>query len=100
AQDGDVLKSKEQPGYDDVVRAANSSLQNMDILLKRLDRIVSFVESGQGSVGKLIYDASFFNQAKAAVAQVQTLVNDVPQGNGSLGKLIEDDDLYNRANAT
>jgi len=100
AQDGDVLPSKEQPGYDDVVRAANSSLQNMDILLKRLDRIVSFVESGQGSVGKLIYDPSLFNQAKATVVQVQTLVNDVTQGNGSLGKLIEDDDLYNRANAT
>ena len=43
AEDGDVLKSKEQAGYDDVVRAANSSLQNMDVLLKRLDRIVSFV---------------------------------------------------------
>jgi phospholipid/cholesterol/gamma-HCH transport system substrate-binding protein len=98
--DGDVLESKEQPGYDDVVRAANSSLQNMDILLKRLDRIVSFVESGQGSVGKLIYDPSLYNQAKSAVNEVQTLLNDITQGNGSLGKLIEDDDLYNRANAT
>lgn len=100
AQDGDVLNSKEQPGYDDVVRAANSSLQNMDILLKRLDRIVSYVESGQGSVGKLIYDPSLYNQAKNTINQVQTLVNDVTAGNGSLGKLIEDDDLYNRANAT
>jgi len=98
--DGDVLNSKEQPGYDDVVRAANSSLQNMDILLKRLDRIVSFVESGQGSVGKLIYDPSLYNQARNTINQVQTLVNDVTAGNGSLGKLIEDDDLYNRANST
>lgn len=100
AQDNDVLKSKEVAGYDDVVRAANSSLQNMDVLLKRLDRIVSFVESGQGSVGKLIYDPSLYNQAKNTINQVQSLVNDVTAGNGSLGKLIEDDDLYNRANAT
>ena len=100
AEDGDVLPSKEVPGYDDVVRAANSSLQNMDVLLKRLDRIVSFVESGQGSVGKLIYDPSLYNQAKSTVNQVQTLINDITEGNGSLGKLIEDDDLYNRANAT
>lgn len=100
AQDGDVLNTKEQAGYDDVVRAANSSLQNMDILLKRLDRIVSFVESGQGSIGKLIYDPGLYNQAKATVTQVQTMMNDITQGNGSLGKLIENDDLYNRANAT
>ena len=100
AQDGDVLPSKEAPGYDDVVRAANSSLQNMDILLRRLDRIVGFVESGQGSIGKLIYDPGLYNQAKNAINQIQTLVTDVTQGNGSLGKLIEDDDLYNRANAT
>lgn len=100
AQDGDVLKSKEVPGYDDVVRAANSTLQNMDVLVKRLDRIITFVESGQGSIGKLIYDESLYKQARNIVGQVQGLVNDIQQGNGSLGKLIEDDDLYNRANAT
>ena len=100
AEDGDVLNSKEQPGYDDVVRAANSSLQNMDILVKRLDRILTFVESGQGSIGKLIYDPGLYNQARATVTQVQTMMNDITQGNGSLGKLIEDDDLYNRANST
>ncbi|HEX6802799.1 MAG TPA: MlaD family protein [Terriglobales bacterium] len=99
-EDGDVLRSKEVPGYDDVVRAANSSLQNMDVLIKRLDRIVGFVESGQGSIGKLIYEARLYNQLSATVTQLQTLVNDITQGNGSLGKFIEDDDFYNRANAT
>jgi phospholipid/cholesterol/gamma-HCH transport system substrate-binding protein len=100
AKDGDELRSKDQPGYDDVIRAANSSLQNIDIVLKRMDRIIAFVESGQGSIGKLIYDPALYNKVNATVAQFQTLVNDIAQGNGSLGKLIEDDDLYNRANAT
>jgi phospholipid/cholesterol/gamma-HCH transport system substrate-binding protein len=99
-QDGDVLESKEEPGYDQVVRAANSSLQNMDVLIKRLDRIVGFVESGQGSIGKLIYDASLYNQVRATVTQLQGIVSDISQANGSLGKLIEDDQLYNQANAT
>jgi len=100
AQNGDVLQSKEVAGYDDVIRAANSSLQNMDVLITRLDRIVSFVESGQGSIGKLIYEPHLYNQLSATVTQLQTLVNDVTQGNGSLGKFIENDDFYNRANAT
>ena len=100
AQDGDVLESSEVAGYDDVIRAANSSLQNMDVLIKRLDRIVGFVESGQGSIGKLIYEARLYDQLSATVTQLQTLVNDVTQGNGTLGKFIENDDFYNRANAT
>jgi phospholipid/cholesterol/gamma-HCH transport system substrate-binding protein len=100
ARDGDVLRSEEQKGYEDVVRAANSSLQNMDVLLKRMDRIIAFVESGQGSIGKLIYDPSLYNRVNATVAEFQNLVNDIAQGNGSIGKLIEDDDLYNKANAS
>jgi phospholipid/cholesterol/gamma-HCH transport system substrate-binding protein len=100
AQDGDILESRETAGYDDVIRAANSSLQNIDVLSKRLDRIVGFVESGQGSIGKLIYEARLYDQLSATVTQLQTLVNDVTQGNGSLGKFIENDDFYNRANAT
>jgi phospholipid/cholesterol/gamma-HCH transport system substrate-binding protein len=98
--DGDVLNSKDVAGYDDVIRAANSSLQNMDVLLKRMDRIVAFVESGQGSIGKLIYDNGLYNKLNGTVAEFQSLVNDIAQGNGSLGKLIEDDDLYNKANAS
>jgi len=100
AQDDDVLPSKEVPGYEEVMRAGQSSLQNMDALLKRMDRIVAFVESGQGSIGKLIYDPQLYNRVNATVAEFQGLVNDITQGNGSIGKLIENDDLYNKANAS
>jgi len=30
----------------------------------RLDRIVAFVESGQGSVGKLLYDPTLYNRLR------------------------------------
>jgi phospholipid/cholesterol/gamma-HCH transport system substrate-binding protein len=100
AENGDVLLSREQKGYDDVVRAANSSLQNMDVLLKRMDRILAFVESGQGSVGKLIYDPSLYNRVNATVNEFQNLVSEIAQGQGSLGKLIADDELYQKANGT
>ena len=99
-QDGDVLQSKEQAGYDDVVRAANSSLQNMDVLLKRMDRIIAFVESGQGSIGKAIYDPALYNKLNATVGELQNLVSQISQGQGSLGKLIATDELYDKANAT
>ena len=99
-QDGDTLPSGEVPGYEDVMRAGQSSLQNLDALLKRMDRIIAFVESGQGSIGKLIYDPSLYNRVNSTVNEFQNLVKEISQGQGSLGKLITDDDLYQKANGT
>ena len=100
AQDGDVLPSREVPDFSDMVRSGQSTMQNMDALLKRMDRIIAFVESGQGSVGKLIYDPSLYNRVNSTVSDFQKLVAEISEGQGSLGKLIADDELYQKANVT
>ena len=100
ANDQDVLPSREVPDFSDMVRSGQSTLQNMDALLKRLDRIVAFVESGQGSVGKLIYDPGLYDRLNATVNEFQKLVSEVTEGNGTLGKLVSDDELYQKANGT
>src|SRR5882724_3240662 len=99
-EDGDVLPSREVPDFGDMVRSGQSTLQNMDALLKRLDRIIAFVESGQGSVGKLIYDPMLYNKLNTTVSEFQGLVNQVAQGKGTLGKLFSDEELYNKVNGT
>ncbi len=98
--DGDVLAIRDHPDFNDVVRASQGTLQNLDALLKRLDRIIAFIESGQGSVGKLIYDPALYNRLTATVNEFQNLVNQVSQGKGTIGKLISDDELYRKANAS
>lgn len=100
AQDGDVLTTRDTPDIQDVVRSTQGSLQNLDALLKRLDRIVAFVESGQGSIGKLIYDPTLYNRFSNTVQEFQDVVTAISKGKGSIGKLIVNDDLYNKANAT
>lgn len=100
AQSGDTLPMREQPDIQDVVRASQGTLLNLDVLLHRVDRIVSFVESGQGSIGKLIYDPSLYTQLNSTVREFQGIVNTINSGKGSIGKLIKDDELYNKANAS
>ncbi|MBV8891722.1 MAG: MCE family protein [Acidobacteria bacterium] len=99
-QTGAVLATREHPDFQDVVRSSQSTLQNMDALLKRLDRIVAFVESGQGSIGKLIYDTTLYARLNATLNEFQTVVSDVSQGKGSIGKLVASDELYNKASAS
>lgn len=99
-RDGDVLKTDEEPGYQDVMRSTQNALQNMQALLARMDRIIAYVESGQGSVGKVIYDPALYNRINATINDFQKLVGAIAQGQGSLGKLVNSDDLYDKANAS
>ncbi|HEX8814238.1 MAG TPA: MlaD family protein [Terriglobales bacterium] len=100
AASGDVLATQDTPQIQDVVRASQSTLQNLDSLEKRVDRILAFVESGQGSFGALIYDPTLYNRLNTTLGEFQALANDVSNGKGSLGKLLTSDELYNNANGT
>ena len=99
-QDGDTLATHVHPDFNEVVRASQSTLQNMDALLKRADRILAFAESGKGSLGKLIYDPTLYNSLSSTVADLKTMVEEISKGNGSLGALINRNDAYNKFIAT
>jgi phospholipid/cholesterol/gamma-HCH transport system substrate-binding protein len=96
AGDGDTLATRETTELQDVVRASQGTLQNLDALLKRTDRILAFVESGQGSIGKLIYDPNLYNQFAQTVTEFKELVDQVRNGQGSLGKLLVTDEAYDK----
>ncbi|HXX00854.1 MAG TPA: MlaD family protein [Candidatus Acidoferrales bacterium] len=100
ARDGDVLPTQVHPDFNQVVRASQSTLQNMDALLKRADRILAFAESGKGSLGKLIYDPTLYNRFSATVSDFQKIVQQVGSGQGSLGALISRNDAYDKFTAT
>ena len=97
---GDTLPSREVPDFSDMVRSGQSTLQNMDALLKRLDRIIAFVESGQGSVGKLISDDELYQKVNGTVDRLNVIIDDLNAGKGTAGKLLKDPSLYNSANDT
>jgi phospholipid/cholesterol/gamma-HCH transport system substrate-binding protein len=97
ATDGDMLATRNQPDVQDVMRASQGTLQNMDALLKRLDHIVAFIESGQGSIGKVIYDPSLYDRLNATVIEFKGLMDDIQSGKGSIGPLLTSDEAYKKA---
>lgn len=96
--DGDELPHENAPGLEDVVRSSQGTLVNMDVLVKRLDRIVSEVESGRGTLHGVIYDPALLNKMNTLVNQVQQLVADVSNGKGTIGKFFADETFYRKAN--
>jgi phospholipid/cholesterol/gamma-HCH transport system substrate-binding protein len=100
AQNGDTLPTSTHPDFNAVVRSSQSTLQNMDALLKRADRILAFAESGKGSLGKLIYDPTLYNRFSVTVAEFQKIVEQIANGEGSLGALINSNEAYSKFTAT
>jgi len=94
--DGDTLLTKEQPDIQDVVRASQGTLENLDSLIKRVDRIIGFIESGQGSIGKVIYSSDMYDRLNATVAEFKSLMDDIQSGKGSIGPLITSDEAYKK----
>ena len=100
AESGDFLQSQGATDINDMISAGQGTLANMDVLLKRMDRILVTVENGEGSIGKVLKDPALFNRANDILAQMQQIVGQINNGKGSIGKLLYDDELYRKANKT
>jgi phospholipid/cholesterol/gamma-HCH transport system substrate-binding protein len=75
--------------------------------LSNMESISGQIASGQGTVGKVIYQDQLYTSAldtvtnlQDAVTQAKQLVNGISSGQGTLGKLATDDALYNSTTAS
>lgn len=76
--------------------------------IANLRSVSAKIASGQGSIGKLIYDEALYNTAlntvsnlnltadevKLTIAEARKVVNEVNAGRGTIGKLVKDEKLY------
>ncbi len=96
----DVLATRDTPQFQDVVRAGQSTLENVNVLVKRLSDIVNYIQSGQGSIGKIIYDTELYDRANATVRQLQQIADEINSPKSTIGQLITNDQLYQKVNGT
>jgi phospholipid/cholesterol/gamma-HCH transport system substrate-binding protein len=60
-------------------------------LLTNANQIVTDARAGQGTVGKLLTDDSFYREALGAMTNLHSILLKIDQGQGSVGQLINDD---------
>ena len=96
AHDRDTLPSLNTAEFEDVVQQGYAILTSLQGVVERIDRIVGLVETGKGSIGKLLVDETLYNHINDVVTSVQQLANALNSDKGTLGKLIFDPDLYNQ----
>lgn len=74
---------------------------NIGGAISNIENITAQISSGQGTVGKMIYDQSLYNSAMDTVSNLQDtvasargLIGGITNGQGTLGKLATDESLY------
>ena len=97
---GGEIKSLESKEFQDLVNAAYPSLENVQKIVERIDNIVSMVEQGKGSIGKLLTDDALYQRLVSTIAEVQGIAANLGSGNGTIGKLLYDEALYDDFRAT
>jgi len=98
--DGGDVKSKEEADIKRIVQNTNDVISNLRVVSGKLSDITKQIQSGEGSIGKLIYDEALYHNLKQSTASIQRLVARIEQGDGTLGKLMTDETLYQRTVGT
>jgi phospholipid/cholesterol/gamma-HCH transport system substrate-binding protein len=91
---GGEVKSLDTREFDEVVQSGYALLTSLQGMLKRIDAIVGLVETGKGSIGKLLVDDELVNRLLAIEKDFQKVSGALASGQGTVGKLLYDDSLY------
>lgn len=97
---GGIVPGVELPEMKDIVQRGADVAENLQALSTQLNEIVKKVNGGEGSIGKMMNDSSFYNHLNSSAAKIDAMMGSIQQGNGSVGKLVATDELYNKINDT
>lgn len=95
-QNNAEIGTTETPNLQDVIQASQGTIQRLDTILDKVNRIADALSTDKGSIGALINDRTVYNKGLQTLNELQGLVDDVANGKGSLGKLVTDDEMYNQ----
>ncbi len=91
---GGEIKSKDVSDFEEVVASGYNAVQALQGLIKKLDGILSQVESGKGSIGKFLTDDELYRRLTATVSEAHKLTESMNAGKGTVGRLLNDDALF------
>lgn len=97
---GGQVKTQEGADIKQIVANTNDVLVNLRAVSTQLGDVAHQISSGQGSIGKLIYDQALYNRLNRATDSLQQIATNLSEGHGTLGMLITKDTTYNKLNTT
>jgi len=98
--DGATVQTAEKADIAAVMQNTNQVITNLNALSAKLNAVMAQVQTGKGTMGKLLYDQSLYTKMDNTLSGMQTLVDRTQRGEGTIGRLMADETLYNRTIGT
>jgi phospholipid/cholesterol/gamma-HCH transport system substrate-binding protein len=96
-QDGAVLNTLETPSIQDVVKASQGTIDNLNTILAKMNTVVDNLESGKGSFGQLLTNPELYNKFVDTMTDVQQTTAKLNSPDNTLGKFLNDKgQMYDR----
>jgi phospholipid/cholesterol/gamma-HCH transport system substrate-binding protein len=89
-QDGAVLNTLETPSINDVVKASQGTIENLNTILAKLNTVVDNLQSGKGSFGQLLTNPDLYNKFVATADDVHQITLKLNRSDNSIGKVLND----------
>jgi phospholipid/cholesterol/gamma-HCH transport system substrate-binding protein len=93
-QNNAELPTTETPNLQDVIQASQGTIEQLNTILAKVDKIADALSTDKGSIGALINDKTVYNKGLQTLNELSDLVDKVSSGQGSIGKLVNDQTLY------
>jgi phospholipid/cholesterol/gamma-HCH transport system substrate-binding protein len=96
---GEMLKGMTEVGLRGIMETSGRTIETMNSFIKRLDDLVTKIESGRGTLAKFIEDPSLYNNLTKTTQHLSQITDEIKNSRGTWKLLIEDPSLYNRISA-
>ena len=93
---GDMIKGASQIDLKNVMEIGTTSIQKMTDFLTKMDRLVTKIEKGEGTISKFISDPSLYDNLRESTKALSSTLREIKNARGTVKLLIEDPTLYNR----
>ena len=84
----------------DALFAFSDPKRNLQLTIADARNVIADVNSGQGTVGRLMHDPTLYNETTASMTNLKEILQKINQGQGTVGKVVNDQDFYKNAKLT
>jgi phospholipid/cholesterol/gamma-HCH transport system substrate-binding protein len=93
-----LKENQEVPGTAE--KSLSDVMASMQGLTVDVRSVISSLQEGKGTLGKLLTDEQAYNNLNGLLAKSNEMVGGIQKGRGTLGKLVASDEMYGKENAT
>jgi phospholipid/cholesterol/gamma-HCH transport system substrate-binding protein len=98
-RNGSELRATSSDGFSELASSGGDLMKRLDAVSAEAGEVVSKINKGQGTLGRMVNDEAFYNSLLGTVRDADEVIRQVRSGKGTAARLVSDPALYEHADA-